>query len=741
MRRAARALTPVALFGLAFAVRLLPWPTVVGEGRVVFFGMDSWYHMRRVLYALASGGRSLTFDPYVNFPVGAKPIWPALFDGLAALLLSPVYAFGSWHDVELAAALLPPALGAVCVVVTWRLAQRLFPAPIPLLAGLMLSLLSAHFWYAQAGFLDHHVAIALSVTLLLASATRLLLWGPSVGVGTRAVFGRYVGVGVFAAFALLLWPGAVLHVGLVAVALLCFGASRVDRGEAAEVAFGSVVAYGTAFALVAPSGLTSSWPQWGLYSPVVLSRFQPWMFAGLALQAAGCALLWRHTPFGATRGVRAVQGLGIGVGLLAVSAIAFPGLLAGVGDAWGWFAKDEVFQSLVSESKPLFVGEDGFDTANALLRLSRFVWVFPLAVIALGWRAARDPKRPALLLLLGWAVVLAAATLLQRRFFNSFSPAFAIISAWAVVEVFRALRHAVPSKPLPRLVSAGVCVVSSLWLFAPTLAAYRLPLENLRRASTGDVLRVPPSELERRRVIEAAEWLRQGTPPTSGYLDADATPEYGVLAPWGYGHLLKYIAQRPTVIGNFGDDVGERNLRRGEAYFRSPEPDAIRVLEDLEVRYVLVETLAGAGPQQLARNVMRSRLTLDDSPGLTRHRLLWESPLGLGGRAAPQSELRIFELVRGAVVEGTAPPGAHVLASLRYESNRGRLGVYQNATEADPAGRYRLRVPYGTHGSPPGVATDRAYVLRAEGQVEQLAVSEESVREGFVVAGPSFGGE
>jgi len=736
-----RVLPPVVLFTIAFAVRVLPWPTVVGESRVVFFGMDAWYHMRRVLFALANRSAPLTFDPYVNFPHGAKPIWPPLFDGLTALLLSPVYALGAWRHVELAAALLPPVLGGLCVVATWHVARRLFPAPVPLLAGLLLCFLSGHFWYAQAGFLDHHAAVALFVTLLLASTTALLLPRDSGAPGLREAWPRYTGFGVTSAFALLLWPGAVLHVGLAVLGLLFFTASRRERTDAARVAVGSLFAYAVAFLLLLPFGLTSSWPQWGEFSPVVLSRFQPWMFAGLGLQAAVCAFLWQRTSLGVSRRGRVAQGLAVGILLLGASALAYPALVEGARDAWGWLGKEEIFQGLVSESKPLFESDDGFDPANALLRLSRFVWLFPVAAAALLWRALRSPQRSALLLLVGYAVALAAATLLQRRFFNSFSPVFAIVSAWAVVEAVRALPPPMRATPGRAFAVAMVCGAAGVWLVAPTLEAYRRPLENLAQLVRGESLTLPRAELGRRRMLEAAVWLRENTPPTSGYLDPGASPEYGVLAPWGYGHLLKYVAQRPTVVGNFGDDVGERNLRRTEAYFRSGEPDASRILDDLQARYVVVETLAAAGPRQRARDAMRSRLSVDDSPGLARHRLLWESPLGPSPQAPPSSELRIFEYVRGAAVGGDARPGAQVRALLRYESNRGRRGVYETTVLADEDGRYLLRLPYATKGATAGVATDNAYVLRADGRTARLAISERAVLDGLTVEGPGFAAE
>jgi dolichyl-diphosphooligosaccharide--protein glycosyltransferase len=280
-----------------------------------------------------------------------------------------------------------------------------------------------------------------------------------------------------------------------------------------------------------------------------------------------------------------------------------------------------------------------------------------------------------------------------------------------------------------------------LWLFAPTLSSYRLQLQNLARQDRGEMLVVPQSELGRRRMLDASEWLRQSTPPTSGYLSEAGAPEYGVLAPWGYGHLLKYAAQRPTTVGNFGDDVGERNLRRVEAYLRSAESDAVGVLRDLNVRYVVVETLAASGAGLLGRNTMRSRLSLDDSPGLEHHRLLWESPLATGADALPRSELRIFEFVPGALVEGAAAPGAQVRAALRYVSNRGRNGVFETAVYADESGRYRMRLPYATVAGPPGVATDPAYLIGSVGHSARLAIDEAAVQNGLTIAGPRFEAE
>jgi asparagine N-glycosylation enzyme membrane subunit Stt3 len=254
-------------------------------------------------------------------------------------------------------------------------------------------------------------------------------------------------------------------------------------------------------------------------------------------------------------------------------------------------------------------------------------------------------------------------------------------------------------------------------------------------------------------LLDAAVWLRDNTPPTDSPLSPGARPEYGILAPWGFGHLLKYVAQRPTVVGNFGDDVGEGNLRRVTAYFASREPDAVRILDDLRARYVLVQTLGDVPDARLHGEAMRKRLSVDDSPGLAHHRLLYESLLDSERMQLGRSEFRIFERVAGALVEGRAPPGAVVTARLAYQSNRGRRGRFETRAVADAAGRYALRLPYSTRGAPPGVRTEPSYALTAasaagvaleaagvgeDAAPGRLVVSEADVRSGALVAGPDF---
>lgn len=729
----ARILTPLGLFLLALVVRALPWPTVLGVKHVYFFGWDAYYHMRRILYSLAQFPAVLDFDPYINFPHGAKPIWPPFFDLAVACLLRPFYRPEGTVTIERMVVWIPPLLGAVTVVALYFLAKRYFGFHVAWTSGLFLSVLSGHFWYSQIGFVDHHVAVSLVSTLLLAVTMGLFRLLSESPIRRGAMLITAAATGVLLAGVLLVWPGSLLHVGLIEVALLLFLMSRPTPTEAARFAGLFALFHAIGLLMVLPFGAASAWPQWGEFSPVVLTRFQPWMFGALTVYGGACAALWRWTAVGRTRRRRVVQAIGIGILILAVSAAAFPELLRDITDPWRWFARQESFQAAVAESQPLFRTPTGWSTQIAELRLSRFLYVFPVYLVALSiWsRGRRDLA--AIRLLLWWSVALGIVTLVQRRFFNSFSVVVALAMGWSCVRGYAALPAWLRASPGRRLATKAGLVAVVGFLLWPVFAAYRIPLRNQVAALRGEQ---PVTEwlmhARARLLVYAAEWLRDNTPPTSGFLDVRRRPEYGVLAHWEQGHVLEYVGRRPTVIDNFGDDLGEENFRLGMAYFEAAEGEAVRILERLKVRYVVAEHLPVRDPA--GRQSMTHRLS-EDGRGLRHHRLLFETP---GDVPKGPPSYRVYEYVRGARVTGQAAPGERVTAQLRQRTNQGRLILFETKTWADRTGAYELVLPYSTRGAPPALRTEAFYVVHSGGQTARLAIDETVVQQGAVVSGADF---
>ena len=740
---------PAAAFLLALLVRALPYPTVFTPSGVFPDGPDAYYHLRRIAYSVVSFPRFLDFDPYVSFPDGGRPIWTPLFDfslaALARLGLGPQ----SGAPLERLLMWVPPLLGAAGVLAVHALARRAWGERVAAVAAFGLALLPAHFVYSQLGELDHHVAVALAVTLVLAAGLSLLR---RAGAGLRGLVVAALGLGASQVFALLLWPGCLLAVATLDATLVACIVASARRDEAVALARSCALANVCALVVVAPFAWGSEWERWGSVSPLVLSRFQPLFFAAGAACFGLLAELFQRVHFPASLARRALAVLALGGGVLGLALATTPGLVSGAGDAWGWLAKREVFQANVAESEPLFAGVHGFETDTAEQLFSRLIYATPLLLVLLvaGARGREDARARGLLA--AWATVWLAAALVQRRFVNELSVAFALLVAVCAADALRTARRGLAGRR--RIVATGAgfaSLVVAVWLLAPIGSFYAPYVANVRRACLGQPPHLSGWQPEQRALTQLSRWLAEHSPPTSGYWDATAQPEYGVLAAWGDGHLLRYVAQRPVVQDNFGDDVGEQGFALAEAYFAEvSEPAALAIAERLRARYVVVRGggsghSAGYAARSLLKRLHRLNGTegslrtdaaapLEHVPALAQHRLIFDARAASGPSNGSRPSYKIFEIVPGARIAGRAQPLAEVRAALRIAFERRGGMRYSSTTRAGADGRYELVVPYAN--DLPGdemngeIRPGRAYRLRSGGREVTVVVSDTEVRSG-----------
>jgi dolichyl-diphosphooligosaccharide--protein glycosyltransferase len=740
--RALRRLAPLALFASALLVRASGWRDVYTGASVMPVDPDSWYHLRRIAYGIANFPAMLEFDPYLSFPHGARPIWTPVFDGAAAALLG---LFVRPRDPDWLARLerlamwLPALLGAATVVAVARIARRHFGAAAGIAAGWSLCFLSAHFWYTQVGFLDHHAAEGLVVAWLLSAH---LAWMQREESADHAWVSALV-CGAAMAATLATWPGGLLHVALVELGAELFAWTRPDPSSARGVARRRATAYAVAAVCIAPLSLGNVWPQWGRLSPVVLSDFQPWLFAAACAVWLGCALAWRERRGVGTR-LAIFAGIG---GVLALALLAArPEVRDGVADAWQWLAKRETFQSEVAESQPIFFELGHFTLGIAITRLSLFGLVFPLAAAWLAWRQRGRPERARAWLVLGVSAGLYAVTLLQRRFFDTSSLGIAFTLGLLARELVAMLGARGVS---PRRAGLAVAALIALMLL-PSLRSYTRGVANEWNAWRGERLWVTGGFGFDRAGLELAQAIERATPPTRGWLDPAEAPEYGVLAPWFLGHVIEYAGRRPTVVDNFGDDLGPESFEFAERAYQAREPEIARELAQRQIRYVVAHRF----PSFLAREPAPGSLfhalflldgsqALDESgavrvPALAHHRLVYETLGRDFGDAQAPPVYKLFERVAGADVSGEAAPGRRIDVALSLRTNRGRNLVYETQVAADAEGRYRVRLPYATDGGPGSLTTAPYYRFTCEGEVRGLIVGERAVEEGLPVHGPDL---
>jgi hypothetical protein len=242
----------------------------------------------------------------------------------------------------------------------------------------------------------------------------------------------------------------------------------------------------------------------------------------------------------------------------------------------------------------------------------------------------------------------------------------------------------------------------------------------------------------------ASRWLGEHSPPTQGWLDAAARPEYAVLVPWDVGHLVRYEAKRPQVQDNLGVYVGREQFLAAGRYFAAPgEAQSVEILDGLGVRYVMIDSLgSGHGPaaeQPMTRKlyhpeVTRARGEPARLAALGRHRLVFETPVARKG----VWHLMVYEVVPGARIDGRAAPGAVVEAELSvFSAERGEPLPWRGWVIATERGEFHLRVPYANDAKG-SVRTGPHYRLRCGGDSAVVSVSEEVVQAGSVVPGPEL---
>ncbi|HKJ23495.1 MAG TPA: hypothetical protein VKB65_01640 [Myxococcota bacterium] len=736
----------LAVFALGLAVRAVREPLVVTPGGVDFPLLgDLFYHARRIWFTAARFPDVLGFDPYVSFPDGAEIVWTHAYDWVIAAVARALTGAASQGAVESVAIWFPPVFGAATGGLVALSTARLYGLAAGAWAGGLFALLPVSFVFSQLGQLDHHYAVAFMATVALAATFALLR------DATRA---RALGFGASLAALVGLWPGALVHVLILQVGMLVWMLGSAGPAQAGERARRLAEAHALAAVALAPFGLGQTWAAYGSWSPWVLSSFQPVWLAAAAVGLVVVGRVFEATALGATPGrrVAAVAGLAA-AGVLAALAWV-PELRDALGEASGWFRQAERFQEHVIELRPLLAPKGHFDLKPVVDEFGLPALLFPAAWLALALARRRDARAEDRMLLL-FAAAFLGLSLNQRRFANTLAVPYAMV--WGAV-----LGQLVPrawARLAGRTVARAALAVATgafVLVSTATLLVYYVPYLS-QDAQVQRGLEPPrnPARTQQRLFERAGRFLAAETPPTRGYLDPSQTPEYGVLSDWGAGHLLRYRSERPMVQDNFGVYGGRRTYDLAWGYFAAEDEDAaLEIARQLRVRYVVADPL-GAGslepypPESMTRRLAQNFGSQRDLPrgggrigALTRHRLVFHTSVSQQRTlVTPRRDptVAVWEIVAGARVEGTAPAGEEVTASLTLTTREGRHHTWLASTRAGDDGRWRLVVPNATDVAPSSaVRVAERYRVTAGLQEGSFAVPDSAVRAGALVEGPAL---
>ncbi len=701
---------------------------------------DTFYHLRRADRALTEGLPPAGTDSYLNHPEGSAIPWPpyyAIVGWAAATPGAPDDPEARRAHVERRVASLPMAIGVGTSVLAGVAGAALAGPVGAILAGGNHALCFGSLVYTRAGNGDHHAWVTMLHLLMLMLLSAGLARGAADRRRPAMVWGA--AAGAVAGLAVGSWVGFVLHVLPVQ---LMFGAMILASGRRdrpGTAAFGAAF-HVAALLVVLPAAAVSPWNAVQPGSVVNLSWFHPvWLAAGALVFAPmfflrGGTVAARLHPFAVLLGLGA-----IGLFLAASGS----GVAVAMREAFQWLGREDEFMGSVWESRGVGLHEAG-------ILLGRAYYLLPLVVAGAAFAVVRRGRWE----LLPWTFavpVLAVEAARQYRFNETLTASWSVLLAWGVVAAFRS--DAVRSRL--RFVPAGATLPAALiaclvFLGLTHRQSVRETMEGLRQD-------VPVGDALSREMRDLCEWLRLRAPG-----------DEAVLADWNFGHLVEWVADRPTVGTNFGIYVGEDSFRDGARFFLETDPAAaMDLLRRRDVRFVLQtgwqprfleQMVRAARPSSPERFLVRSgegsqvgpawfetmsaRLLFNGSvvspagdvgPPLSTLRLVHVSPSPF---PEPMfNEVRpagwIWERVPGAALTVAGVPGdtLQVEIPVRYEPADFELTWWAEATAGDD-GTATVRIPYATDTpNGDGRATGPARV-RMGSRRGEVAIPEAAVRGG-----------
>ncbi|HII05771.1 MAG TPA: peptide transporter [Methanotrichaceae archaeon] len=707
-------------FLLGLLLRLVPARSAVVGGDVLFYGYDSFYHMRRIFYTAENFPHTLWFDSYLNHPWGLELLWPPLFDQVVAGV-SLLFG-GGGRAIEMTGALAPPILGAGSILVLYLLAKKLFGKRVALLSAFLLAVNPTHIVRTHFGCTDHDVLeslLMLGAILLLAYALterdRRLWFGAAAGVLIAAV--AYT------------WLGAPIYM----VALLIYAMIQVDLDlregtSSTETVVPLMGAFGIALFLLLPF--------WG-EAWLIPSFFGA--LGALAALAFLCVLsrlfVAKKVPWPAF--IPAVAILGYLAMILSYASGTTREIHSLFTEGLRYFFGGGIARESIVEATPIYevfdlVSLPGLGLAFSLLGLG--------VMIRYTWRS-RLPKDQVLFLV--WVVFTLVLTVFQARFLYLFSVTGSVLVAflffWAADRV-RASQKVDPAAVKP------LSLVLLAILLLPNVVGLMEVVDDQPEVA-GDWL-------------ETLDWLEENTPVTEGFERPVRAGEYGVLSWWDYGNWILYQSRRPVVANNFQagatdaasfflSDSEEKALAitraRDARYVVTDEktiyrklPAIVRWIDEDPKSYIIISSdsdLVTFEHSKRFLGTILAKLHLLDCTNLGHFRLVYESKTSAGLKF-PTSKVKVFERVEGAKITGITPYEKPIGVILEMTTNQGRKFQYFNS--AIPVdGRYEVTVPYSTDGGRETHSIGPYLVGPVEdfvgGESRNVDVSEEDVLQGSVV--------
>lgn len=780
----------IAVIAVAFLMRMLSYASLTADGGITFTGYDEFYHMRRILYTTFNFPHILNFDTYINYPYGFEIGWPPFFDLMGALL-AIILGGGQpdTHTVEFAGAFLPVLLGILTIIPVYVVAASVFDRRTGLVAAFAFAVVPAHVYASRFGTVDHHVAEAFLSTIAYASfILALKLAGESklslnslrnISSDKKLINSLLLAAvtGLFFSLLIFTWVGALAFISFIVLYALVQTTLDLKAGKKSDYVF--ICSAAALFAtLLFTIPLSAGSVRQGLeMSAMYLSWFQ---VVYVLIMLVGIFLLWGFSSYISKKEMDwkyypGVLILIFGFGLLLLRMF-FAEYYVFIIEGLRFFSGKGEYMSTISEGMPLFLDVQGRLSLSAMLGSFGLSFLPALAGIFLFSLELKGEKsKPEGVFFLLWTLFYAYLSLSQRRFTYLFAVNVSILTAYTLLVLLDSLDF---EKEIKKLVKAGKSTEKNSISALQTGKKTQLKTKSKSKSKTRE-----EAELKNKTAAhpdyfklvagialiglifvpsvwfcatfakvavsidpewqDSLEWMATSTPETSYYLEPSKTPEYGVLSWWDYGNWIVYVGKRPVISNNFQTGVEDS----ASFFLASSEDEASAIIEKLNVKYVITDTLMTVGklgaiteiagkdlgdyyevkntkgstgfktvvtPKQALLQTQVYKLHKLDGTSLGNFRLVHESTTNTNNSgSSTENTVKVFEYVKGATFSGTVNPNETVMATLELTSNTGREFTYQKGDVADENGSFEIVVAYSSESTGNGVSAISGYSLTA----------------------------
>jgi dolichyl-diphosphooligosaccharide--protein glycosyltransferase len=717
----------------AFLVRILPLSSIYSNGKIIFTGYDSFYHIRRIVYTVHHFPNTITFDPYLNYPFGFEIGWPPLYDQLiAGLALIIGNGNPSINTIEIVSAIFPALIGTLTILPLYYLTSTVFDKRTALISAFILSLIPVHLMISEVGFTDHHVAEVFLSTTAYALFAVSLKRGHEVNLSVSDIknidiklilkpIALAVAAGCILTVSVFTWLGSPIFLGIIGIYAFVQLTIDVKNERPSEYVLASVIAtYMTILLLVLPfierllrpdlnmSGMFISW----FHVLFILSLLIMSLLGGIIAKIfIKKKIHWKYY-------VASVLTISI-IGAVLLN-IALPDFYHNVVAGIHYLIGSSGFLETITEARSII-----FDETFTISHVWSSFTIFSLTAVMGLFVFVKDMHKKnypsEMIFLFTWTAIILILTLYQRRFAYMLAINFAILSGYFINTFYNIRKN--EQQQSKKQKTKKETSKTPLWetiIFITVIPLFIIIISIFFVGPIADTILNPATPSDDWQ--ESLGWLESNSLETSYYLENNNSPEYGVLSWWDYGNWILYMAKRPVVANNFQTGVEDS----ARFFVTSNESESLSILEKRNVKYVITDNLMttvkfkaifdisgentykGMEFEEFVQGeeILKTtlyKLHLSDASGLNYLRLIHESEERGYNYSQNYTEIKnvkVFEYVPGAIVEGFANPEQKVYARTNVTLSNGRVFEYQNEGTANESGWYELKVPYSTTDTP-----------------------------------------